>query len=230
MKPAFWARRAHKWIGLVIGVQALLWMLSGVYMTVVPLQVIHGDHLAHVRGEPLAPAHDRVGVDVLAARYPGLQSFRLKRLLEREVYDVQRGPERFLVDARSGERLPRLDRDGAIALATALYQGAGEVARVEWVTRAPSEVKTRPVPMWAVHFADRGSTTLYLSPDSGELLARRHSLWRWFDFLWMFHIMDYEQRTDVNNGLLRVASVIGLAFGLSGVWLLFYSFGQRRRA
>lgn len=33
MKPAFWARRAHKWIGLVIGVQALLWMLSGVYMT-----------------------------------------------------------------------------------------------------------------------------------------------------------------------------------------------------
>ncbi len=230
MKPAFWARRAHKWIGLVIGVQALLWMLSGVYMTVVPLQVIHGDHLAHVRGEPLAPVHDRVGVDVLAARYPGLQSFRLKRLLEREVYDVQRGPERFLVDARSGERLPRLDRDGAIALATALYQGAGEVQRVEWVTRAPSEVKTRPVPMWAVHFADRGSTTLYLSPDSGELLARRHSLWRWFDFLWMFHIMDYEQRTDVNNGLLRVASVIGLAFGLSGVWLLFYSFGQRRRA
>ena len=110
------------------------------------------------------------------------------------------------------------------------YQGAGEVARVEWVTRAPSEVKTRPVPMWAVHFADRGSTTLYLSPDSGELLARRHSLWRWFDFLWMFHIMDYEQRTDVNNGLLRIASVIGLAFGLSGVWLLFYSLGQRRRA
>ena len=38
MKPAFWARRAHKWIGLVIGVQALLWMLSGVYMTVVPLE------------------------------------------------------------------------------------------------------------------------------------------------------------------------------------------------
>ncbi|WP_426175300.1 hypothetical protein [Massilia sp. TWR1-2-2] len=30
-------RRCHKWIALVVGVQALLWMASGVYMTVVPL-------------------------------------------------------------------------------------------------------------------------------------------------------------------------------------------------
>ncbi|MGY0531719.1 hypothetical protein [Stenotrophomonas sp. C-A] len=230
MKPAFWARRAHKWIGLVIGVQALLWMLSGVYMTVVPLEVIHGDHLAHVRGESLAPQRERVGADVLVTRYQGLQSFRLKKVLEREVYDVRRGKERFLVDAVSGERLPRLDRAAAVALAQSLYQGTGKVAGADWLTDAPSEVKTRPVPMWAIHFADRGSTTLYLSPDSGELLARRHSLWRWFDFLWMFHIMDYEHRTDVNITLLRAASVIGLGFGLSGVWLLFYSFGQRRRA
>ncbi|QLQ29148.1 MAG: hypothetical protein HZT39_13695 [Pseudoxanthomonas sp.] len=35
MKSAFWARKAHKWIGLIIGVQALLWMISGVYMTVI---------------------------------------------------------------------------------------------------------------------------------------------------------------------------------------------------
>ncbi len=230
MKPAFWARRAHKWIGLVVGVQALLWMLSGVYMTVVPLDVIHGDHLAHVHGEPLPAQAARIDADALVARYPQLQSFRLKHVLDREVYEVRQGGAKFLVDAGNGERVPQLDREGAIALAHSLYQGDGEVARVEWITRAPSEVKTRPVPMWAVHFADRGSTTLYLSPDSGELLARRHSLWRWFDFLWMFHIMDYENRTDVNNTLLRVAAVLGLGFALSGIWLLFYSFGKRRQA
>ncbi|TDB29835.1 hypothetical protein ATCM_17435 [Stenotrophomonas sp. ATCM1_4] len=230
MKPAFWARRAHKWIGLVIGVQALLWMLSGVYMTVVPLDVIHGDHLAHAHGEPLPPQAARIDADALVARHPQLQSFRLKHVLDREVYEVRQGGAKFLVDAGSGERLPPLDRDGAIALARSLYQGDGEVARVEWITQAPSEVKTRPVPMWAVHFTDRGQSTLYLSPDSGELLARRHSLWRWFDFLWMFHIMDYENRTDVNNTLLRVAAVIGLGFALSGIWLLFYSFGKRRQA
>ena len=118
----------------------------------------------------------------------------------------------------------------SLSLAEQAYQGEAKVRAVEWVTRAPQEVASRPVPMWAVHFADRGDTTLYFSPDSGELLARRHSLWRWFDFLWMFHIMDYDTRSDVNNTLLRVAAASGLLFALSGVWLLLYSFRQRRAA
>jgi len=46
----------------------------------------------------------------------------------------------------------------------------------------------------------------------------------------MFHIMDYEERENVNNSLLRVASITGLAFALSGAWLLFYSFQRRRQA
>lgn len=228
MKPAFWARRAHKWIGLIVGVQALLWMLSGVYMTVVPLEVIHGDHLAHAHGEVLQREGTRVGPAELVARYPALRAFQLKQVLGHEMYLVRDSTGTFRVDARSGDRLPTLDRDQAIALAQSLYQGDGKVSAVEWITQAPSEVKTRPVPMWAVRFADRGDTTLYLSPDSGDLLARRHSLWRWFDFLWMFHIMDYENRTDVNNLLLRVAAIAGLGFALSGVWLLFYSFRTRR--
>jgi hypothetical protein len=46
----------------------------------------------------------------------------------------------------------------------------------------------------------------------------------------MFHIMDYENRTDVNNLLLRIAAIAGLGFALSGAWLLFYSFSTRRSA
>src|SRR3546814_9748490 len=60
--------------------------------------------------------------------------------------------------------------------------------------------------LWRVEFADNSESTLYLSPQTGELIAKRHDLWRWFDFLWMFHIMDYEERADVNNTLLRVAA------------------------
>ena len=111
-----------------------------------------------------------------------------------------------------------------------IYQGEAEIREVTWITQAPQEVAKRPVPMWAVRFDDRANSTLYFSPDTGDLLARRHDLWRWFDFLWMFHIMDYEKRTDVNNTLLRVAAASGLVFALSGAWLLFYSFTRRRSA
>lgn len=230
MKPAFWARRAHKWIGLIVGVQALLWMISGVYMTVVPLQIIHGDHLTHGHDESLAAATPRIDQSALMSRYPGITSLKLKRLLEREVYEIRQGRQASLIDAASGERISPLERAAVAELARKAYQGEAAVTGVEWITRAPQEVATRPVPMWAVRFADRGETTFYFSPDTGDLLARRHSLWRWFDFLWMFHIMDYQARSDVNNTLLRVAASIGLLFALSGAWLTFYSFRRRRSA
>jgi uncharacterized iron-regulated membrane protein len=230
MQLAFWVRRAHKWIGLVIGVQALLWMISGLYMVVVPLEVIHGDHLAHVPTERLNPSAARISQASLHEAYPGITAVRMKNLLGKEVYEVKQGKQTSLVDAVSGEKISPLDRDQIIALADAAYVGEGSIKGVEWVTKAPQEVGARPVPLWAVHYDEPGQTTLYFSPYTGDLVARRHELWRWFDFLWMFHIMDYEERENVNNTLLRTASITGLLFAISGAWLLFYSLNRRKQA
>lgn len=230
MQLSFWVRRAHKWIGLVIGVQALLWMISGLYMVVVPLETIHGDHLAHVSSEPLKPSGKRIDHGRLAELYPGITSVKLKNMLGREVYEVKQGKDTALADATSGKKISPLDRDTIKALADDAYVGEGSIRGIEWIMKAPQEVGARPVPLWAVHYEEAGDTTLYFSPHTGDLVARRHNLWRWFDFLWMFHIMDYEEREDVNNTLLRVASATGLAFALSGAWLLLYSFKRRKRA
>jgi hypothetical protein len=46
--------------------------------------------------------------------------------------------------------------------------------------------------------------------------ARRNNRWRQFDFLWMFHIMDYQARDDFNSLVLQLASALGLVTVLSG--------------
>jgi hypothetical protein len=229
MQLSFWVRRAHKWIGLVIGVQALFWMISGLYMVVVPLEVIHGDHLAHVSSEPLKLSGNRIDQARLAGLYPGITSVKLKNMLGKEVFEIRQGKDAALLDAASGKKISPLDRDTIKTLADDAYVGEGSIRGIEWVMKAPGEVGARPVPLWAVHYEEMGDTTLYFSPHTGELVARRHNLWRWFDFLWMFHIMDYEERDNVNNLLLRIASATGLAFALSGAWLLLYSFTRRKR-
>ncbi|TWI11518.1 PepSY domain-containing protein [Aerolutibacter ruishenii] len=230
MKPAFWARKAHKWIGLVIGVQALLWMISGLYMTVISIDVIHGDHLAHGATRPLPASASYLTPAQLSAGHPGLTGFRLKHLLERPVYEVKAAGQVMLVDAKTGEPLSPLDEQDARRIAESLYQGEARLVSISLLAKAPQEVASRPVPMWQAKFDDRGGTTLYVSPTTGELLAKRHDLWRWFDFLWMFHIMDYEAREDVNNTLLRFAAAVGFVFALSGAWLLFYSFRRGGKA
>lgn len=230
MKPAYWARKAHKWIGLLIGVQALLWMGSGLYMTSISIETIHGDHLAHVEQQALDAGQVAVAPADLQRAFPGLEHFRLKRFMGQAVYEVHHPGGAALVDARTAQVLSPLPEQRIRQAATALYQGDAPMQGASLLQQAPQEVASRPVPMWQVRFADRGNTALYLSPDTGELLAKRHDLWRMFDFLWMLHIMDYQSRTDVNNMLLRVASAVGLLFALSGIWLLVYSFSKRRAA
>ena len=134
--------------------------------------------------------------------------------------EVRQGKQVLLADAASGAALAPLNRAQVEVLARAAYLGDGKLRAIEWLTASPREVGGRPAPLWAVHFDDMVSTTLYYSPHTGELLTRRHALWRWFDFVWMLHIMDYGEREDVNNGLLRTSAIAGFAMTLSGVWLL----------
>lgn len=228
-RGAFWARRTHQWIAWIVGLQALLWMASGLYMTAVPIDTVHGDHL----GQPDATFLDPRGLlepASLAGRYPGLTALRLKRQLGTEVYEIHHPGGVALLDARSGRVLGAPDEARIRDLATGYYTGIAPIASVERLTSAPAEVSNRPAPLWRVEFADRHETTLYVSATTGDLLAKRHDLWRWFDVFWMLHIMDYAERSDANNALLRVASLLGVAFSVTGVWLLFYSFRRRRPA
>jgi len=224
-----WVRRTHKWLSLVVGIQALLWVLGGLYMVAVPIEIVHGDHLARGERAALAAEAPRIDPGALAARYPGLSGFAFKRLGGRDVVEVRQGKQVLLADAASGAALAPLTRTQVEALAKAAYLGDGKVRAVEWLSASPREVGGRPAPLWAVHFDDMVSTTLYYSPYTGELLTRRHALWRWFDFVWMLHIMDYDDRQDVNNILIRIFTWMGVATAATGGWLLLYSFRRKRR-
>jgi hypothetical protein len=52
MRTHLVARKTHKWLGLFIGLQVVVWSLSGRYMTVVHIDKIHGDHLVREVANP----------------------------------------------------------------------------------------------------------------------------------------------------------------------------------
>lgn len=225
-KALFW-RRTHRVLALIVGVQALLWMASGLYMTAISIDVIHGDHLAHTHRPALAavgPLKAPAAVGIAPD-----EALRLKQWQGRPVYEVGKGPQARLIDARTGVVLSPLTRATAQSIAQALYQGDGAVESVRWLTAAPQEVGTRPVPMWQVRFADGVATALYISPFTGERLATRHTLWRAFDVMWMLHIMDYRTREDIGNPLLRIAAGLGLLLTLAGLVLSFWALRGRGR-
>lgn len=228
MKAAAWSRKLHKWLALAVGIQAFLWMASGLYMTAISIDVIHGDHLAHMDKAPLSLPPRLADPDILTAQYPGLTRVRLRQAISGPVYEVQHPGGSATLDAVTGAPLAPLARERIDTLARSAYQGDGTLTSLQLLAVTPPELRGRPAPLWRADFDDLAGTSLYFSSMTGDLLGKRHDLWRAFDFLWMLHIMDYESREDVNNLLLRVVSVLGVLFAVSGAWLLVFTLRVRR--
>lgn len=224
------ARKIHKWIALIVAIQAVFWTVTGIYMTAIHIDIIHGDRLVKpVAAQPLG-LEGLVELGRLARLAPGLQTARLENQLGQPVYVVEADGGQALFDARTGAKLSPITMQQARARAVSMFAEDGRVVSTEFITKAPLEVQTRPVPLWRVEFAGAWRPTFYISPYTGELVTRRHDLWRWFDFAWMLHIMDYDDRQDVNNILLRVFTWMAVVTAASGAWLLLYSFRRKRRA
>jgi uncharacterized iron-regulated membrane protein len=222
------ARKTHTGLGLFIGLQVVIWSLSGLYMTAVHIDIIHGDHL--IRPAQTSTAEVAGLVDPLAiAASNRSQSVKLAWVRNRPAY-ILRGEEgEKVLDARNGRPVSPPTEAEIRTIAKSTYTGNDPIASAALITDIPGEIRGRKPPLWRVEFDHWNKPTLYFSPTTGELLTRRHELWRIFDFVWMFHIMDFDERENVNNPLLRVFTWGAVLMASSGIWLLFYSFHRKKK-
>ena len=86
-----------------------------------------------------------------------------------------------------------------------------------------SEYRGRELPLYKVISAtnDGKEINVYQNPYSGEIVAIRSSQWRIWDLMWGFHIMDWVDRDNIDNILLKIFSFIALFTSISGVVLFF---------
>ena len=86
-----------------------------------------------------------------------------------------------------------------------------------------SEYRGRELPLYKVISLtnDGKEINVYQNPYSGEIVAIRSSQWRIWDLMWGFHIMDWVDRDNIDNILLKIFSFIALFTSISGVMLFF---------
>jgi len=231
MKPSRFSRSLHKWLTLFVGLQLLVWAVTGFYMVAIDLDFIHGDPLVHNLRTPLDRTTTVVPVAQLAGRYPQITLVSLHSLpaLSTPVYELTAAGRSVLVDAADGHQLSPLSAGMIRQLARSYYAGSGELSAVQLLEHeVPMEVRGRAPPLWRADFDDWLQTTLYLQPDTGALVARRHRWWRVYDFLWMLHIMDYGERETATGVVPRIVTLLATVTVLSGAWLLYFSFWRPR--
>lgn len=215
--------RVHIWAGLILGVFMLFWLASGVVMTWFDIDRVRGAHTTAAAPKPILPTEGLVPAQRIlsVAEGPGIVSVTLRSLLGAPVYETaNRYGQTMLFDAATGARLDPLPEETALAIAKAGFKGDTDRTEIAWITEPVIEHRGA-YPVWQVRMNDPGGTRLYVSPETGHIVARRNDIWRIYDFFWMLHILDFEERSDFNAPLVKGASAAGLVFVLSGLWLLF---------
>jgi Na+-transporting NADH:ubiquinone oxidoreductase subunit F len=217
-----WMRRLHKWVGLILAIQFLLWMSSGAMMSLLDANKVQGREF---RIKPPAPPEWPRGAlaadTVLAASVDSVMAITSGWILDRPVYRLQNDKRSWLVSATEGKGIA-IDAALATQIARASYSGPGKPGTPRLLSYSP-ETRAHKEPVWRVDFDDAQETSVYVSSLSGAVLEHRNSTWRLFDLFWMLHIMDYSERMNFNNPLVVSSAIGGLWMALTGVWLLFTS-------
>ena len=222
-------KKLHKWVGLLIGIQVLLWLLSGLVMSLLDPAKVSGQQWARqIEQEAQAlPGGPLLEPDQLTAeQLSGAVSIQLQMIRGLATYRIRRADGVALVNATDGSVI-LFDQQYAERLALQDFIGAGEIISIQSGVAPDRETRARSGPYWRVDFSDKVHTSLYISATTGEILDRRNSYWRVFDFFWMLHIMDYAGRQNFNNTLIIVVALIAIWLGLSGFLLLFGSFTRK---
>ncbi|MGB1298238.1 MAG: 2Fe-2S iron-sulfur cluster-binding protein [Psychrobium sp.] len=207
-------RNWHKWLGIVVGLQMIIWMASGLYMVSIDIEKVHGDHFVNKTSS--LPTAD---IAPVPEHFSHAKRVLLTSQLGRQIYLID---NRWLIDATNGKPII-VDKAYITQRARESYNGDAAILSVTKLMRYPDELGGRKRAIWRVDFDDHFDPSFYFSVQTAELVRKRSDLWRMFDFLWSLHIMDYQDGEDSHNSLLLIASIVAMLLTTSGIWLICYA-------
>ncbi len=230
----------HRYLGLIIGLQLLFWTVSGLFFSLSPIRQVRGEHTTRQ-----ATARNLCDFEWLPLEQIGpwtddavqVLDVRRRILLDEAVYELAvvreglRGTE--LWSAGSGNRISPISGTMAEQIALQDFTEPTAVRSIERIKEAGphSEYRGRELPAYRVELNHASGTVIYVSESRGAVVTRRNTHWRWFDFFWMLHTMDYQGRDNFNLWPLQLASVLGVSTVVSGfgLWVTRTRWFRRRR-
>lgn len=219
------SRKWHRFLGPLIGIQLCLWTLGGIYFSWFHIDNVHGDYeRAAIETPDLRGLSEAmpIGTFVSRSELDRVEEIRVGTFLGRTVVRLYGNGDRAeMYDAATAARLSPINETEARRVAEIDFEPGSAIKKVSRIAAKGGEYK-RGVPAWRVDFDNWKRTHVYVDARTGLVAARRNAIWRGFDFMWMLHILDFNERDNFNNWLLRIISVMGMATVVSGysLWAL----------
>lgn len=211
----FLVRKTHKYLSFFISLQLLLWTISGIYFAFNKIELIRGEqYLNH-----LETSFDLSKLDFEIEK---AKEVEFKKRLGTEIVIIKtKDATRYL--NMLGQPLTKISMEDAMASVltqTTLIPFATEEIVNE---KSGSEYRGRSLPIYRVKSKNAKGTELnvYINVYSAEVVAIRSNKWKIWDLMWGFHIMDWKERDNIDNILLKIFSILALVSSVTGIMLFF---------
>ncbi len=237
----YYLRKAHRYLGIFIGIQFIFWTLGGLYFSWTSIEQVRGDDLRNERESIVIESaidSPRYALDAIRRDDAGarITELRLVEIRGESFYSISvqhsnATKRAYLARSADGRLRGPVTEPEARLIAVEGLKNPTTIVSTEYMTAemigADHEYREKPMPAWVVTF--EGDLNVYVSAETGQIGAVRNTRWRIFDFLWMLHTLDYKSRDDINNYLLRGFSLVGIVTITSGFALFFVSSPALRR-
>lgn len=220
--------KLHKWLAIFVGAQVLLWMATGALMSFLDLEEVRSEHVISRAAQTLPP--DAAIPRWLSDR-DGIAAITTRALDGMAVAEVRRADGMVsLHDPQSGRILSPIPAATARSIARRAWVGPQTSIRAARLVDESVGTEFRgPFPAWQITYNDEATTRVYIDASSGAVLSARSDTWRFFDFIWGLHIMDWTQRDRINSWWLLLFGIGGTIIAISGFVLLANRFPRIKR-
>ncbi|MDC0393150.1 PepSY domain-containing protein [Gammaproteobacteria bacterium] len=199
MKKRFSIRKIHRYLSIFIAVQLLLWTISGIYFAFNKIEMVRGEQY-RLPLEIEYRIFKRLGQEIIETNDNGVKTYSTH-------------PENSAVNILSAEEAMTIAKE-----TTSLNPVS--VSLIEKAERGV-EYRGRRLPIYKVSTDTDDGINIYVDSMTGDIAAIRSDSWRAWDLLWALHIMDYQDRDNINNILLKIFSVLALISSITGIILFF---------
>ena len=214
-------RNTHKYLSFFISIQLLLWTISGIYFAFNKIENVRGEQ--YRLQSPSNHSFKNIEFEI-----PEATSAVVKKRLDKTIIAASTNAGMRYFD-EAGNPLKKISSDEAkqiVAKNTLLNPIAVEEINE---SKKGSEYRGRQLPIYKVitRNVNDKEVNVYLNIFSGDIVAIRSAQWRIWDLMWGFHIMDWQERDNIDNLLLKIFSILALISSLSGI-LLFFKIDTRK--
>ncbi|MDG1733845.1 MAG: 2Fe-2S iron-sulfur cluster-binding protein [Thalassotalea sp.] len=226
-------RKIHKWASIIVGIQFLLWLVSGIFFNTM-------DHTKAMGHSYKNHAHQHVEFNqsLFADPVVVLNSNRASislthtQLLGKPYYLLTHTKALYknfkndytLVDAYTGESTI-IDAQHATEIAKQSYSGPGDLVSVKTLQYPMDDFPKQQNAVWQINFSDDINTSVYIEVGSGRVVGHSDDDKRFADIFFMLHFMDYGSEGSFNNVQIILFAFVTLWLAFTGlIWTIDLGF------